>query len=173
MLYLREQKAGLTQPSVEGNMELVKQVSQRWRDMAPPEKLPYERQFAEAREEHVRVREAWLKSLSPKGLRQYRSAVRKRHLRNRPKDASGRPFKRAPSAWNLFSRDAIARKLKPGEKVGVHLAAIAEEWRQLNGSEKAQYAEKAAKEGIPYGQAREKKKDEARSKFYQVHNLRA
>ncbi len=52
-------------------------------------------------------------------------------------DASGRPFKRAPSAWNLFSRDAIARKLKPGEKVGVHLAAIAEEWRQLNGSEKA------------------------------------
>ncbi len=98
---------------------------------------PYERRFAEAREKYVLEREAWLKSLSPTGLRQYRSAVRKRRSRYRLKDASGQPLKRAPSAWNIFLRDSMASKPRSGEKIGVQLAAIAAEWRQLNGSEKA------------------------------------
>ena len=39
MLYLQEQKVGTAQHSIEGNMELVKHVSQKWRDLGPQEKL--------------------------------------------------------------------------------------------------------------------------------------
>ncbi|KAF8326813.1 high mobility group box domain-containing protein [Cantharellus anzutake] len=165
------QKDAPRQNSIEGNIEFIRETAQRWRSLSPAEKLPYEREFAQERERHILERDAWIKSLSPRGLRQYRAAVRKRHIKARPKDQSGKPLKRAPSAYNIYSKEAIVKKRKPGERASQYLAEIGQEWRHLSEAEKAQYESRAAAGRIPYKQAKDKRKDETRARFYEVHKL--